>query len=690
MVQTQIAPLQALRAIPEGVLATAIRAADEKRAQSLTNVDDQVAQGLAAYIRRQFETFQRHRNDAAAGWSNRLLDAFRAFNGQYDPSTLADIQKFGGSQVYARITAAKCRGATALLRDVYLSPDRPWGLEPPSDPEIPAEILAAIQQLVSSEVRAMQQAGQKLDPGQVRDRVNSLKDHARDAAKRQAEKRCKLAEDKIDEMLVEGGFYRALAELLVDLPLFPFACLKGPFVKIVPAVKWSNGVAVTLQKPKLMWARISPFDIWWSPGVSAIEDAQIIERTRLTRADLNDLLDLPGYNKDAIRSVLDDYGRGGLSENWDWTDSERAILESRESPVLNQTGLLDCLEFTGNVQGRILRDEGMTNKQIPDELRDYMVQAWVIGRYTIKVQLSPSPRKRHPYYVTSFEKVPGTVIGNAIPDLVMDMQNVANATLRALVNNLSISSGPQVVINDDLVQPGENSEDMYPWKRWHVRRDPVTNGNGAQKPIDFFQPQSNAQELLAVFQAINTLADDVSAIPKYVSGNGPGGGAGRTASGLAMLMGNASKLLQTVAANVDRDVMDPALTGLLDMLMLTDSEGDLQGDENVRVMGVDVAIQRETQRSRQLEFLQATANPIDSQIVGPKGRAAILRSISQSLGLPGEEIVPSDDELEAKQQAAAQEAAAMSQAGAAAQGNKQASPVTKDMGPRTRIAGGAG
>jgi len=388
--------------------------------------------------------------------------------------------------------------------------------------------------------------------------------------------------------------------------------------------------------------------------------------------------------------VLDDYGRGGLSENWDWTDSERAILESRESPVLNQTGLLDCLEFTGNVQGRILRDEGMTNKQIPDELRDYMVQAWVIGRYTIKVQLSPSPRKRHPYYVTSFEKVPGTVIGNAIPDLVMDMQNVANATLRALVNNLSISSGPQVVINDDLVQPGENSEDMYPWKRWHVRRDPVTNGNGAQKPIDFFQPQSNAQELLAVFQAINTLADDVSAIPKYVSGNGPGGGAGRTASGLAMLMGNASKLLQTVAANVDRDVMDPALTGLLDMLMLTDSEGDLQGDENVRVMGVDVAIQRETQRSRQLEFLQATANPIDSQIVGPKGRAAILRSISQSLGLPGEEIVPSDDELEAKQQAAAQEAAAMSQAGAAAQGNKQASPVTKDMGPRTRIAGGAG
>ena len=88
------------------------------------------------------------------------------------------------------------------------------------------------------------------------------------------------------------------------------------------------------------------------------------------------------------------------------------------------------------------------------------------------------------------------------------------------------------------------------------------------------------------------------------------GGAGRTASGLAMLMGNAAKILQTVAANIDNDVIKEVINALYDMVMLTDTTGLLRGDESIKVLGVQVAMQRETQRQRQLEFLQITANPI--------------------------------------------------------------------------------
>jgi hypothetical protein len=155
-------------------------------------------------------------------------------------------------------------------------------------------------------------------------------------------------------------------------------------------------------------------------------------------------------------------------------------------------------------------------------------------------------------------------------------------------------------------------------------------------------------------------------------------------------MGNASKILQTVAANIDRDVLDPLLTQLFDMLMLTDQSGMLTGQEQVRVMGVNVAIQRETQRARQLEFLQITANPIDAQIVGPKGRAAILRSVSQTIGLDSASIVPTEDAINKMQEAAAGAQMGMAQAGAQAQGAQQGSNVTQDMGPRTNITGGAG
>jgi hypothetical protein len=616
--------------------------------------------GLSGYIRTQWNMMVRHRN-TIAGWSDRLLAAMRAFNGQYDASKLAEIRRFGGSEVYCRLIAAKCRGASSLLRDVYLGADRPWALGPPEDPDVSDEVLQAVQTLVKTEVltlmdAAQQGAGQPPSPSMVKERSLTLLDAAREAAKKKATHQCRIAEDKVDELLTEGGFYKALAEFLTDIPLFPLACIKGPTVRMVTQVSWVNGRPIQKQTPKLWWERISPFDIWMTPGVSDVEDAQIVERFRITRTDLNDLLDLPGYNKDNIRYILEFYGMQGITDDWDTTDASRAIMESRENPVMNESNMLTGLMFTGNVQGRMLRDYGFGPDEIPDELRDYSVQAWLIGNYLIKVQLNPSPRRRHNYYVTSWEKVPGTPIGNGLPDIISDMQEVMNATLRSLVNNMSIASGPQVVINDDRMSGQENSDELYPWKRWHAT-NPTVSGT-QEKPVDFFQPQMNAQELLGVFNAFYGLADDISAIPKYLSGNSPGGGAGRTASGLAMLMGNASKLLQTVCANIDRDVMTPNLQNTLDMILLTDTTGLLTGQEEVVPKGVNVAMQKETMRARQLEFLQVTANPIDLQIIGPKGRANVLRAVSSTIGLDGEEIVPTEEALDQQQKTAQDQAAA--------------------------------
>jgi hypothetical protein len=661
--------------------ANAQDAANRPSEQALTN--------LAGYIRSQFEMMRTHRNNTTAGWTVRLINALRAFNGQYDPTKLQEIQKFGGSQIYFRLIASKCRGASSLLRDVYLQADRPWGLEAGPDPAIPPNVMQAIEQLIRAELGTMQQAGQQVDPNQVRDRLQILLEGARQAAKKKAADQAKIAEDKIDEFLVEGNFYKALAEFIVDLPIFPFACIKGPVVRVVPTVDWSSGTAITSNKPRLFWERVSPFDIWWTPGVSDIQNASVVERQRLSRADLNDLLDLPGYDRDAIRAVLDEYGRGGLTDNWDQSDAERAEMESRENPLYNQSGMITCLEFNGNVQGRMLLEQGMDAKFIQDPLRDYMVQAWLIGTHIIKVQLSPSPRKRHYYYTTSFEKVPGTPLGNGLADVISDLQESTNSVMRALINNLSIASGPQVMINDERLAPGEDGEDLYPWKRWHYLADPM--GQNSQVPISFFQPTSNVNELLMALEKLNAMADDASAIPRYLSGQSAGG-AGRTSSGLAMLMANASKVLQTVAANIDRDIFDPALTALYDMIMLTDRSGLLSGDEKVRVMGVVVAIQRETQRARQLEFLQITANPMDMQIIGMEGRAAVLETVAEGIGIPGAKIVPSEDELKQKQQAAQMQAAAQNQQQAArqAQGNQapKGGNTTGDPGPRVNINGG--
>jgi hypothetical protein len=77
----------------------------------------------------------------------------------------------------------------------------------------------------------------------------------------------------------------------------------------------------------------------------------------------------------------------------------------------------------------------------------------------------------------------------------------------------------------------------------------------------------------------------------------------------------------------------------------------VKGDAFCEPLGaVNLAV-KETAEVRRVEFLNATANPIDFQIMGPEGRATVLREVSKSLQMPAEEIVPSRTKLQMQMQA---------------------------------------
>jgi hypothetical protein len=128
----------------------------------------------------------------------------------------------------------------------------------------------------------------------------------------------------------------------------------------------------------------------------------------------------------------------------------------------------------------------------------------------------------------------------------LDIQDVANATLRSLVNNLSISSGPQVGDQHDRLAPDEDGESSTRGSAGTCdTSDPMAQqhaGAGQLLPADV-ERQRAAAGLSEVQHRRRAERD-----PEVSSRAARRGGAGRTASGLAMLMGNASKILQTVAA----------------------------------------------------------------------------------------------------------------------------------------------
>lgn len=678
-----MATAQAIPVNTGGNLLRVVSNSDMMRNEAATNQAEEQLKGdenavedfLAAHIRARMTDMRNFRN--AEGISERLLSALRTYKGMYSTDKLAQIKQFGGSDVYARVSATKCRAATALLRDVYLSTERAWDVEPTPDPKTPTDIQADIDELLGIEVQQFAALGEQVGPEQIEARAEQLRKAAERAAKKVAHEEAKKAGRKLDDMLTEGSFYDAFAEFLIDLPIFPFAVLKGPEVRRVMQTKWVNGQAIQESIPKMFWRRVSPFDFYWSPGAASIAQAEIVERIKLTRADLHSCKGLPGYNNEAIDEVLAMAYSDGLHEWWDTVDTNRADLEDRERWSRTATSLIDAAEFTGHISGQMLREWGKTEQEIPDPTKEYFVTAWLIDRFVIKVQINPSTNQRPPYYLTAFEQIPGALIGYGLTDLMDDVQTICNSAARAMVNNASISSGPQVVINDNVLQPGEN-DDLFPWKRWHVDYDPSMAG-AAGKPIDFYQPNMNAPELMGIFKEWSILGDEISSIPRYMTGNEKVGGAGRTASGLAMLMGNASKTLQNIAASIDRDVVRPVIHDLYNMIMLTEPNA-FRGDEQIVVKGVHQAVKREQDRMRQLEFLQLTANPIDQAIMGPAGRANVLRSVAGNLGLEHEKTIPDDDEIQAKIKA--QEEAAQAQAGAAQQdGRDPKAPKEERAGP---------
>jgi hypothetical protein len=585
------------------------------------------------------------RQRTTAGIDQRLDQAVRAYDGRYEPEKLALIRRTRGSEVYVKLVAAKCRGVSALLRDVYLSGERPWQINPTPWPKLPDNIEEQVRTLVQSE---MQLAGPQGAPMLV-ERMAQIRNAAYRAARERSKRDAVQASRKLDDLLTEGGFYTALSDLITDLPIYPYAVMKGPTVESKLGVTWGpDGKAVEASKPVLTWRRVSPYDFWWSPGVERVQDGDTAERIIIPRYKLAAMRDIPGWDANAISTLLADSYAGVSRRSWFFGfDQNRKNRENRDWD--EDPNLFELMCWHGWLQGDCLIAQNLDPAAVGlGSIRPtgiYLCEVWLAGDLALRTRVVPWPAPTPPYYCCSFEKVPGSVAGHGLHDLLKDVADIINATARSLCNNMAMASGPQIGVNADALPPGEDPTVMEPWHVWLLSMQ----GNQGVPPISFFQPNSNAAELLGVYKELMNMADEVSSIPRYQLGSErTGGGAGRTASGLAMLMTNASKGLQQVAKNVD-ETIDALLQRLYNIVLLTDVDGILRGDEEIVAQGAAAAQQLETDRQRQLEFLQATNNPVDLQITGIGGRATVLRSVAGTIGLDEDRVVPDDEELKSQQ-----------------------------------------
>ncbi len=384
------------------------------------------------------------------------------------------------------------------------------------------------------------------------------------------------------------------------------------------------------------------------PGAGVIrpEDGDIFEIHRLSRRDIECFIGVEGYDENAVRQVLSEYGSGGLkSWLWEVTDERDAVdTDGVSSTEKNMETTIDALELWGSVQGKMLLDWGMGEDEVPDPEGEYDVCVWMIGQYVIKAMINPDPLGKKPYHVASFEDIPGSFWGKAPCEVIADVQDMCNACARAMDNNMSLASGPQAEVNIDRVADGEDIFDIFPLKVWPTTNDLTTSAGGAPA-IRFFQPESNAGILLQVFQYFSKLADDYLAIPSYAYGSSMNlGGAGRTSSGLNMLMGNASKGIKNLISNIDR-VIQGVIEGFYSYNMRYGEDENVKGDLTPVALGSSAMLARQQQKEARISLLQASANPIDVQIFGPQGRAKLWAEVLRGSMIDPADFLPNDDKL---------------------------------------------
>jgi len=623
------------------VTATQLDAQAEAKKRSDDMQNQPVIQGLAAHVRKRWDIAKTGKRDL----EERMLQGLRQRNGEYDPDVLATIKSQGGSEIFINLTSVKCRAATSWLRDTLLGAgtDKPWAIDPTPIAEIPPERIAELQAQMQQELMAMMQQGmQPPSEEELRAIAIQMKDRTSREMQEEAADRVKRMEKKMEDQLAEGNWAKSFNEFLDDVVTFPFAAMKGPIKRRRKTMAWQNGKLVPTQAIRNEWERVDPFMLYWAPWAWDINDGFVIERHRMTAENLQALIDVPGYNNDAIRSVLDDFTGGSLKE-WLWSDSAKAEAEGKNTTdALATDDLIDALQLWDSVQGKYLLDWGLTEKEIPDPALSYPCEVWLIGGTVIRAVLNYDPLGRKPYYLTSYESLPGAVEGKGVTDLCRDSQAMVNATARSLANNMGISSGPQVGVNVSRLPPGEDITEMHPWKIWQFQSSDY--GDSSQ-PIQFFQPSSNAGELLTVFEKFSARADEDTMIPRYMTGEHTPG-AGRTSSGLSMLISNAGKGIKQVISNIDQNVIVPAIERLYQDNLRYSEDPDLIGDVSVVARGANSLVVKEAEAIRRNEFMQLVlTNPIAQQIVGMDGAAELLRSAASNLNGNVDRIVPDRQQI---------------------------------------------
>lgn len=226
----------------------------------------------------------------------------------------------------------------------------------------------------------------------------------------------------------------------------------------------------------------------------------------------------------------------------------------------------------------------------------------------IKCAPFPLEREYFPYHMLCWEPRDNSWAGIGIPEQMETPQRGLTASVRALMDNMGYSVGPQVLELDGLIEPIDGDDTrLRPYKRWRVKSGlpGVDAMSEAKNAMAFLEFPNYLQNIMPVIQYWMDMAERTTGLSLLLQGQ-----AVTDAVGVSQqLMNNSTTNLRLIVKEWDDKVCRPLLTNFYEWVQLYGPE-EARGDAVVEPLGSTTLIVRELQQQALLQISQQVLQPV--------------------------------------------------------------------------------
>lgn len=528
----------------------------------------------------------------------RWLKDLRQYRGQYDPEVLAKIGA-NRSKAFLRKTRVKVKTVDSRVADMLFPAgvEKNWGIEPTPKPSLSQDQKIEIRQLLVSMAQGATITREMFDKAVL------------DWAKKRSARMSTTIEDQLSEV----NYKRNCRLAIHSGNLYGTGVLKGPLIERKVRTRFvKNGDKWVPQSESYVVPFVEYVPLWrFYPDMTSTDLQHcryVYERHMMTKAGMSDLALRRSFRRDAIIEYIkaNPNGRAEL----EFAETELRSIGERGAIAGDPGGKYEVLERWGYLDGQQLRDAGV---DVPEDRlhESFFSNVWLMpdGK-VIKAVLQPINGVTWPYHLYYFDKDESSIFGEGLATVMRDDQTMMNAATRLMIDNAAISAGAQIEVNPHLLSSHEKIDEVNPWKVW--LRNNTSPGSPA---VRVHEIPSRTAELSGMVGRFENNADEVSAVPRYMTGENATSGAAGTSSGLSMLIGNVNIVIKDLVSNWDEGITVSFIRGMYHWNMQFNPDDAIKGDFDAVATATASLVAKEV-KARQLNELAAlTANEFDAPYI---------------------------------------------------------------------------